>query len=126
MNLFFAGLSAPVQSDDEQLPPIGGFLNPVHPVILNLAKATLLKVQDSLKSAGRTEEALHLNEVLEKTEKVLQKASQGELQLEQFDLEDHLNEIYDALDKFKEYLPIDNSVVLAVSSNKDMYGRSDR
>ena len=116
------GHSAPVEGDDEQLPPIDGFLNPVHPVILNLAKETLIKVQDSLKSAGRVEEALHLNKVLEETEKILEKGNQGVLQSEQFDLDDHLDAIYNALEKYKDYLPSDNSAVLAVSSNNQVHG----
>ena len=91
-------------------------------MILNLAKETLLKVQENLKSDGRVEDAQYLKQVLEETEKILDKASQGTLKPEEYDLEDHLDAIYNALEKYKDYLPVDNSVVLAVSSNNQVQG----
>lgn len=95
-------------------------------MILSLAKETLVKVQDHLKSAGRVEEALDLNKVLKATEKILQKGNQGLLQSEQYDLDDHLDTIYNALDKYKEYLPTGNSVMLAASSSNEVIGTFNR
>jgi len=100
------GLSYPVEN--EKLPPIGGFLIHVHPVILNLAKETLSRVQDNLHSAGRVEEALHLNKFITETERILNRGKDGAVGTEEaFDFEDHLNSIYSVLEKYKEFLPVE-------------------
>ena len=72
--------------------------------MLDAVKETLAQVQDNLRSAGRVEEALHLNKFIQQNEQLREKGKNGVLQTEQFDLSDHLDAVNAVLEKYKEYL----------------------
>ena len=108
------------------MPPIGGPFLTIHPVILNLAKETLVKVQENLHAAGYVQDALLINEFIQKTDKMLVKGQQGDLHAEDFDLEDHLNEIYDVLEQYKQFIPVDktyDTYALIVPSTEELERR---
>jgi len=113
------GLSKPVES--EQLPPIGGPLMGVHPVMVNLAKETLVKVAENLKAAGRLEDAAHLNLFVDETERIMQKAQDGDVHAsEAHELDEHLEAIYEALEHYKAYLPVQKTLQLIVPTNEQL------